>query len=119
MVECIVGSASPKRMCCAIASSLNSFTKSARQYHCKPGGYRASNMLCNAGCGSGPTKSRAGFLKSADGLECFFCFRLRADIGPNYAAHFLHVQVFGERRHRRHSEKSKETVQIIGSCCNQ
>src|SRR5947199_9727397 len=69
MVECIEGSASPKRMWWAIASSLNSFTKSARQYHCKPGGYSASNILCNAGCGSGPTKSRAAFLKVRIGLN--------------------------------------------------
>src|SRR5438874_13600468 len=86
MVECIVGSASPKRMCCAIASSLNSFTKSARQYHCKPGGYRASYMLCNAGCGSGPTKSRAGFLKPRTGLNvssALLCGPVEAQTTPH------------------------------------
>src|SRR4029453_5686991 len=74
MVECIEGSASPKPVCCVIASSVNSFTKSARQYHCNPGGYRASNMVCNAGWGSGPTKSRAGFLKARIGFNVFFAF---------------------------------------------
>ena len=38
MVECIDGSALANLMCSAIASSLSFITKSARQYHCKPGG---------------------------------------------------------------------------------
>src|SRR5881394_3851838 len=87
MVECIVGSASPNGMCLAIASSLSSLTKSARQYHCKPGGYSASNMLCNAGCGSGPTKSSAGFLKARIGLNVSSAF----SGGPAYAQTTPHI----------------------------
>src|SRR4029453_14457791 len=71
MVECIVGRALANLTCCAIASSLSSLTKSARQYHCNPGGYSPSNMLCKAGCGSGPTRSSAAFLKERIGLNVF------------------------------------------------
>jgi class 3 adenylate cyclase len=39
------------------------------QYHCRPGGYRASNMLWRAGCGSGPTRSSAGGRKLRMGLK--------------------------------------------------
>src|SRR6476661_5696324 len=87
MVECIVGSVSPKRMCWAIASSLSLFTKSALQYHCKPGGYNASNILCNAGCGRGPTKSSAGFLKARIGSNVFSAF----SCGPAYAQTTPHI----------------------------
>src|SRR5262249_23287277 len=46
-------------------------------------------------------------------LERFFCFLLRSSVCPDHPAHFFHVQMFGERRRRRHSEKSKETVQGV------
>src|SRR5438045_9371462 len=55
------------------------------------------------------------FLESAYRLENFFCFLLRSDVRPDHAAHFFHVQMFGKRRSRRHSEKCKEAIQIIGS----
>src|SRR5438132_4155941 len=55
------------------------------------------------------------FLESAYRLENFFCFLLRSGVRPDHAAHFFHVQMFGKRRSRRHSEKCKEAIQIIGS----
>src|SRR5438034_10159671 len=51
-------------------------------------------------------KIERSLLESADGLERFLGFALRAGIGPNDAAHFFHVQMFRERRCRRHGEKS-------------
>ena len=55
-------------------------------------------------------KIESRLLESADGLECFFGFRVRPDIRPNHAAHFFHVQVFGERRCRRHGEKREKAI---------
>src|SRR5215471_11053633 len=87
MVECRVGKASPKRMCSAIALSLSSFTKSAFQYHCKPGGYNPSNILCKAGCGSVPTKSSAGFLKARMDLNISSAF----SSAPVYVQTIKHI----------------------------
>src|SRR5271157_628007 len=53
----------------SIASSVSSLKKSAFQYHWRPGGKVESNMLCNAGCGIGPTRSRAGVRKPRIGLK--------------------------------------------------
>src|SRR5438552_926046 len=60
-----------------------------------------------------PYKIERGFLESADRLESFFCFVLNSGVRPDYAAHFFHVQMFGERRCRWHGEKCKEATQII------
>src|SRR2546430_17722621 len=84
-------------MCCAIASSPISFTKSARQYHWRPGGYNASNMLCNAGCGSGPTKSSAGFLKARIGLNSSSAFSFAPAEAPNTPLIFFTCKCSGER----------------------
>jgi len=50
-------------------------TKSAFQYHCKPGAYRPSNMpLKHRDAGIGPTMSSAGALKLRIGLNIFAAF---------------------------------------------
>src|SRR5262249_6624919 len=64
-------------------------------------------------------KIQGSLLKSANRFECLFRFLLRASECPDDAAHFFHVQMFRERRSRRHSEKSKEAIQIIGRSGNQ
>src|SRR5436309_6907858 len=58
-------------------------------------------------------------LEGADGLESFFRFLLRSNVCPDYAAHFFHVQMFGERRSWWDSEKGEEAIQIIRSPWNQ
>ena len=60
MVECGVGSAAPNSSCTAIAWSVISRKKSARQYHCSPAGYSASNTLCSTGYGIGWIPSSSG-----------------------------------------------------------
>ena len=59
MVDFQLGSCAANAMCCSIASSEISLTKSARQYHCSPAGKTGSNALCNAGSGIGCTPSRS------------------------------------------------------------
>ena len=60
IVDFIVGIASPKRWWMATASSGISLTKSARQYHCSPFGYRPSKALCSIGWGIGATPCISG-----------------------------------------------------------
>src|SRR5437867_8661543 len=60
-------------------------------------------------------KIECRFLESPDWFKCFFRFLQWPSVCPDHAAHFFHVQMFGKRRSRRHSEKCKEASQIIGS----
>ena len=64
-------------------------------------------------------KIESRLLESADGFKCFFGLALWPGTGPNYAAHFFHVQMFRERRRGRHGKKSKKAIQIIRSSGNQ
>jgi hypothetical protein len=59
-------------------------------------------------------KIQRGFFEGPDWLECFFCFLHWPGVCPHYAAHFLHVEMFGKRRSRRHGKKCEEPIQIIG-----
>src|SRR6266496_4238492 len=55
-------------------------------------------------------KIESRLLESADGLEWFFGFRLRAGIRPNHAAHFFHVKMLRKRWCRRHGEKREKAI---------
>src|SRR5262249_14262176 len=54
------------------------------------------------------------FLESAYGLERFFRFFVRSSVRPDDAAHFFHVQMFGERWSWRNGEQGEKATQIIG-----
>src|SRR6266480_923843 len=64
-------------------------------------------------------KIEGGLLESTNGLKCFFGFGEWTSICPDDSTHFFHVKMLGKRGRWRHSEKSKEPTQIIGSCRNQ
>src|SRR6266480_62874 len=64
-------------------------------------------------------KIKRRLLECPDWFECFFRFLLRSNVRPDYAAHFFHVQMFGEWRSWWDSEKGEEAIQIIRSPWNQ
>ena len=114
MVECMVGSASPKRMCCAIASSLNLIYEIGAPIPLQTRRIKRIEHALQRRLRQRPDKIQRRLFEGPDRLECFFCFLLWPGICPDDAAHFFHVQMFGERRSRRDGEKREEAIQIIG-----
>src|ERR1700735_4713040 len=58
-------------------------------------------------------------LEISDRLENFLRLLDGSGIAPHDAAHFLAVQMLGERRPRRHGMESKEPVDVSGRLCDE
>ena len=115
MVDCQVGSSAPNRTWASIASSGISFTKSARQYHCCPGGIerveralqgRVRHRLRRRAAAARASASSSGAIARGRVLLA------RAGVAPDDAAHLAQVELLGERRAGRHAEEGEEAVQL-------
>ena len=90
-----------------------SLTKSARQYHWSPFGYRASNALWSIGYGIGWTPCSSGSGQRVEQrLHVARRGRLVARVAPDDAAHLAQVDLRRERVAGRHRRVGEEAVEL-------